>query len=58
MADHPATALGGKLGDQAGRGTVMSGVIGVEEHYRHPGEFFTVPNKVKEWCGPPRPVVA
>lgn len=43
---------------QRGAGTIQSGVIGPEEHYRQPGEFFTVPNKVKEWCGPPRPVVA
>jgi Phage gp6-like head-tail connector protein len=43
---------------QRGQGTVGSGVIGPEEHYRQPGEFFTVPNKVKEWLGPPRPVVA
>lgn len=43
---------------QRGQGTIMTGVIGVEEHYRQPGEFFTVPNKAKEWFGPPRPVVA
>ena len=43
---------------QRGQGTVMSGVIGPEEHYRQPGEWFTVPNKAKEWLGPPRPVVA
>ena len=40
---------------QRGRGTVMSGVIGVEEPYRHPGGVFTGPNKVKEWGGPPPP---
>jgi hypothetical protein len=43
---------------QRGQGTIMSGVIGPEEHYRAPGEFFTLPNKSKEWLGPPRPVVA
>ena len=40
------------------QGTVMSGVIGQEEHYRQPGEWFTVPAKAKEWLGPPRPVIA
>lgn len=44
--------------NQRGVGTKMSGVIGVEERYRQPGEFFTIPNKGKEWLGPPRPVVA
>ena len=43
-------------GPAAGMG--MGGVIGPEEHFRAPGEFFTVPAKVKEWLGPPRPVVA
>jgi hypothetical protein len=43
-------------GPAAGMG--MGGVIGPEEHFRQPGEFFTVPAKVKEWLGPPRPVVA
>jgi len=43
---------------QRGAGTVMSGVVGPEERYRQPGEWFTVPNKAKEWLGPPRPVVA
>jgi hypothetical protein len=36
----------------------MGGVIGPEEHFRQPGEFFTIPAKAKEWFGPPRPVVA
>lgn len=36
----------------------MGGVIGPEEHFRQPGEFFTIPAKAKEWLGPPRPVVA
>jgi hypothetical protein len=36
----------------------MAGVIGPEEHFRQPGEFFTIPAKAKEWLGPPRPVVA
>ena len=43
---------------QRGQGTIMSGVIGAEEHYRQPGEWFTIPNKAKEALGPPRPVVA
>jgi len=43
---------------QRGVGTINAGVIGPEEHFRQPGEFFTVPNKTKEWVGPPRPVVA
>lgn len=43
---------------QRGQGTVMSGVIGQEEHFRQPGEFFTIPAKAKEWLGAPRPVVA
>jgi len=43
---------------QRGQGTVMSGVIGQEEHFRQPGEFFTIPGKAKEWLGPPRPVIA
>jgi hypothetical protein len=43
---------------QRGSGTMMSGVIGPEERFRQPGEFFTLPNKAKEWLGPPRPVVA
>lgn len=43
---------------QRGQGTAMSGVIGQEEHYRQPGEWFTIPAKAKEWLGPPRPVVA
>jgi hypothetical protein len=43
---------------QRGQGTAMSGVIGVEERYRQPGEYFTIPNKAKEWLGPPKPVVA
>jgi hypothetical protein len=43
---------------QRGVGTIESGVIGPEEHFRQPGEFFTVPAKTKEWIGPPRPVVA
>lgn len=43
---------------QRGQGTVMSGVIGQEEHYRQPGEWFTIPDKAKEAFGPPRPVVA
>jgi len=43
---------------QRGVGTMQSGVIGPEEQSRQPGEFFTVPAKAKEWCGPPRPVIA
>jgi hypothetical protein len=43
---------------QRGQGTVMSGVIGQEEHFRQPGEFFSIPAKAKELLGPPRPVVA
>jgi hypothetical protein len=43
-------------GPSAGQG--MGGVIGPEEHFRQPGEFFTIPAKCKEWLGPPRPVVA
>jgi hypothetical protein len=39
-------------------GSGMGGVVGPEEHFRQPGEFFTVPAKAKEWLGPPRPVVA
>lgn len=42
---------------QRGQGTVMSGVIGQEEHFRQPGEWFTIPNKSKEWLGIPRPTV-
>jgi hypothetical protein len=43
---------------QRGQLTAMSGVMGPEEHFRQPGEFFTVPAKTKEWCGLPRPVIA
>jgi hypothetical protein len=43
-------------GPSAGMG--MGGVIGPEEHFRQPGEFFTIPAKAKEWFGPPRPMVA
>ena len=43
---------------QRGQGTVASGVIGTEEHWRQPGEFFSVPDKAKELFGPPRPVMA
>ncbi len=43
---------------QRGQGTAMSGVIGQEEHFRQPGEFFSVPAKAKELLGPPRPMVA
>jgi hypothetical protein len=43
---------------QRGQGSVMSGVIGEEEYRRQPGEFFTIPNKAKEWFGVPRPVIA
>lgn len=43
---------------QRGQGTIMSGVIGQEEHFRQPGEFFSIPAKAKELLGPPRPVVA
>jgi len=43
-------------GPAAGMG--MGGVIGPEEHFRAPGEFFTIPGKAKEWLGPPSPVVA
>jgi hypothetical protein len=43
---------------QRGQLTAMSGVMGPEEHFRQPGEFFTVPAKAKEWLGLPRPVVA
>jgi hypothetical protein len=43
---------------QRGPGTAASGVIGSEEHYQQPGEFFSVPDKAKELLGPPRPVLA
>jgi hypothetical protein len=43
---------------QRGPGTAASGVIGSEEHWRQPGEFFSVPDKAKELLGPPRPVMA
>lgn len=43
---------------QRGPGTAASGVIGTEEHWRQPGEFFSVPDKAKELFGPPRPMVA
>jgi hypothetical protein len=43
---------------QRGVGTTASGVIGTEEHWRQPGEFFSVPGKAKELFGPPRPVYA
>jgi hypothetical protein len=43
---------------QRGPGTVASGVIGTEEHWRQPGEFFSVPDKAKELMGPPRPTMA
>jgi hypothetical protein len=43
---------------QRGPGTAASGVIGSEEHWRQPGEFFSVPDKAKELFGPPRPVMA
>ncbi len=43
---------------QRGQGTVASGVIGTEEHWRQAGEFFSVPDKAKELMGPPRPVMA
>jgi hypothetical protein len=43
---------------QRGSGTMMSGVIGPEERFRQPGEFFTLPNKAKEWLGPPHPTIA
>ena len=41
---------------QRGPGTAASGVIGSEEHWRQPGEFFSVP--AKEWMGPPSPMLA
>ena len=43
---------------QRGPGTSASGVIGSEEHWRQPGEFFSVPDKAKELLGPPRPMLA
>jgi hypothetical protein len=43
---------------QRGQLAALSGVMGPEEHFRQPGEFFTVPDKTKEWMGPPRPVMA
>jgi hypothetical protein len=43
---------------QRGPGTAASGVIGSEEHWRQPGEFFSVPDKAKELLGPPRTVLA
>jgi hypothetical protein len=43
---------------QRGPGTAASGVIGSEEHWRQPGEFFSVPDKAKELLGPPRPMAA
>ena len=43
---------------QRGPGTSASGVIGSEEHWRQPGEFFSVPDKAKELLGPPIPMMA
>ena len=43
---------------QRGGGSALAGIIGPEEHFRQPGEFFTIPAKAKEALGPPRPVVA
>jgi hypothetical protein len=43
---------------QRGPGTAASGVIGSEEHWRQPGEFFSVPDKAKELLGPPLPMAA
>lgn len=43
---------------QRGGGTVSSGVIGPEEVRVRSVSAFTVPNKAKEYLGPPRPVVA
>jgi hypothetical protein len=43
---------------QRGGGTMSSGVIGPEEVRVRTVSAFTVPNKAKEWLGPPRPVVA
>lgn len=43
---------------QRGAGVGLMGVIGAEERSRQPGEWFTIPDKAKEWLGPPRPVVA
>lgn len=43
---------------QRGPGTAASGVIGSEEHWRQPGEFFSIPDKGKELLGPPRPMLA
>jgi hypothetical protein len=43
---------------QRGPGTAASGVIGTEEHWRQPGEFFTIPDKAKEWLGAPSPMMA
>lgn len=43
---------------QRGQLTVASGVIGPEEHWRQPGEFFTIPDKAKEFFGPPLPMFA
>jgi hypothetical protein len=43
---------------QRGGGTVSSGVIGPEEVRVRTVSAFTIPNKGKEYLGPPRPVVA
>jgi hypothetical protein len=43
---------------QRGQLTAMSGVMGPEEHFRQPGEFFSVPAKAKELLGPPRTMIA
>ena len=40
---------------QRGPGTAASGVIGSEERFQQPGEYFTIPNKAREWLGSPRP---
>jgi hypothetical protein len=43
---------------QRGQLTAMSGVMGPEEHFRQPGEFFSIPAKAKELLGPPRTMIA
>jgi hypothetical protein len=44
---------------QRGQLTAAAGVMGPEDSGGPgPGGYFTIPNKAKEWLGPPRPVLA
>jgi hypothetical protein len=44
---------------QRGQLAATAGVMGPEDRFGTPaGEYFTIPNKAKEWLGPPRPVLA